>query len=72
MLKAGEQVPNLNEHRIAELEAMGFVWKIRHGRPKKGKKRFRLRRKNQDSSSADDDDDYKYNEAVGQQVSADV
>lgn len=45
---------SLNPERIAAMDELGFVWKIRHGRPKKGDARFRLRRKgdteNEDTS----------------------
>jgi adenylate kinase family enzyme len=38
------KVPNLTPERIAELDDMGMIWQIRHGRPKKGDARYRLRR----------------------------
>ena len=31
----------LSPERIAKLESVGFVWKLRHGRPKRGDERFR-------------------------------
>ena len=34
----------LNADRIAKLEALGFEWKLRQGRPKKGDKAFRNKR----------------------------
>lgn len=51
LFEEGKQVPNLNDERIAELDTMGFVWKVRHGRPKKGDARFRLRRKSNENET---------------------
>jgi hypothetical protein len=50
--KRGEKVANLSELRIAELDAMGFIWRIRSARPRKGDERFRLRRKSKDAQEA--------------------
>ena len=41
----GIKVPSLNPERIAALNDLGMIWKIRQGRPRKGDARFRLRRK---------------------------
>jgi hypothetical protein len=37
----GEKTGIINPDKIQKLEALGFVWKLRHGRPKKGDKAFR-------------------------------
>jgi hypothetical protein len=50
--KCGDKVPNLTEPRIAELDSMGFIWRIRSARPKKGDERFRLRLKSKDAEEA--------------------
>jgi hypothetical protein len=50
--KRGDKVPNLTEPRIAELDSMGFIWRIRSARPRKGEERFRLRRKSKDAEEA--------------------
>lgn len=42
---SGTKVPSLNQERIAALNELGMTWKSRHGRPRKGDARFRLRRK---------------------------
>jgi hypothetical protein len=39
----GQKTP-ITSDRIQKLEALGFVWKLRHGRPKKGDKNFRNKR----------------------------
>lgn len=48
----GEKVFNLTEARVAELNAMGFIWRIRAARPRKGDPRFRLRRKSKDAEES--------------------
>lgn len=50
MLLLGEKVPTLTPERMTELDEMGMIWKIRHGRPKKGDPRFRLRRRSDGSA----------------------
>jgi len=42
-LQHGKRVPNLTPERIAELNALGFVWRVRGPRPRKGDPNFRLR-----------------------------
>lgn len=42
----GKKVSRLTVERVAELDAIGMVWKLRSARPKKGDERFRLQRKN--------------------------
>ena len=46
-LRKNNRPAKLRDHpeRIEELNELGFVWKIRHGRPKLGDSRFRLQRK---------------------------
>lgn len=46
----GMKVAALNPERIAALNELGMIWKIRHGRPRKGDARFRLRRKSASGS----------------------
>lgn len=37
----------LNQERINSMNAIGFIWKVRFGRPRKGDERFRLRRRSE-------------------------
>lgn len=53
----GKKVPSLNPERIDMLNELGFIWKIRHGRPKKGDARFRLRRRGDAGTSAEKQDE---------------
>jgi hypothetical protein len=41
--KCGRKTP-MNPDRIQKLEELGFVWKLRHGRPKKNDPKFRNKR----------------------------
>jgi hypothetical protein len=43
----GKQSINLTPPRIQAMSDLGFIWKVRFGRPKKGDPKFRLRRKSQ-------------------------
>jgi hypothetical protein len=47
----------LNQERIDAMNKLGFVWKIRFGRPRKGDERFRLRHKSYVPANDDDNDD---------------
>lgn len=46
--KRGEKVPSLTDARISELESMGFIWRVRAPRPRKGDPNYRLRRASKD------------------------
>jgi len=54
-LLEGKKVVTLNQERIEALNELGMIWKIRHGRPRKGDARFRLRRKG-DTDKEDEND----------------
>jgi len=42
-LQHGKRVPNLTPERIAEMNDVSFVWRVRGPRPRKGDPNFRLR-----------------------------
>jgi hypothetical protein len=44
-IQQGESSINLTPVRIQAMTDLGFIWKVRFGRPKKGDPKFRLRRK---------------------------
>jgi hypothetical protein len=47
-IQPGEISSNLTPARIQAMSDLGFIWKVRFGRPKKGDPQYRLRRKNKE------------------------
>jgi hypothetical protein len=48
---------NLTPCRIQAMSDLGFIWKVRFGRPKKGDPQFRLRRKSKEGSGTGGDEE---------------
>lgn len=44
LMKCGQKGHSLTPERIEQLESLGFIWKLRFGRPKKNDAKFRNRR----------------------------